>query len=241
MNRGNRIIEDDAPKAPAYIVTFTTLTALLLAFFVVLVSMGTIRDDTLLDEGEGGGWSFLESFKAGFGASRKLDTGSAYYYAVENPEEDEDGRTLDASSERVRRILRKAASFGTVTRSPMTAEKVNFALTDIHFTSDEVTINKEAERFLREFCASVMLDESPAKVKLCVLCLGSNDKSGEKELVLAAKRARAVEDFLRDNLPDTGKWSMYSWGASTESIWTAEETIVSTQPQVLIAILRGSG
>ncbi len=241
MKRGNHTIEDDTPKAPAYIVTFTTLTALLLAFFVVLVSMGTIRDDTLLDEGEGGGWSFLESFKSGFGASKKLDVGSAYYYAVENPEEDDDGRTLDAASERVRRILKKAASFGDVAPSPITAEKVNFALTDIHFTGYEVAISAQAERFLKEFCSSLLLDESPANVRLCVLCLGNRDQPREKELVLAARRAKAVEDFLRANLPETGKWSMYSWGTGAESIWTAGDTTVSTQPQVLIAILRSGG
>lgn len=239
MKRGNQPSEDDGQKAPAYIVTFTTLTALLLAFFVVLVSMGTIRDDTLLDEGEGGGWSFLESFKSGFGASKKLDEGRAYYYGVENPEEDDDGRTIDAASERVRRILKKASSFGDVEPSPITAEKVNFALTDIRFAGDEVAINSQAERFIREFCAGLLQDESPGDVKLCVLCLSSSGQSRDKALVLAARRAKAVEDCLRANLPDTGKWSIYSWGAGADSIWTAGDTTVSTEPQVLIAILRG--
>ena len=239
MNRGNRPSEEDGPKAPAYIVTFTTLTALLLAFFVVLVSMGTIRDDTLLDEGEGGGWSFVESFKSGFGASRKLAEGRAYYYAIENPEEDDDGRTIDVASERVRRILKKAESYGAVKPSPITAQKVNFALTDIHFTGDDVTINSQAERFIREFCAGLLQDESAGEVKLCVLCLGRSGKSKEKEIVLAAKRAKAVEEYLRANLPDTGKWSVYSWGAEADSIWTAGDTTVSNQQQVLIAILRG--
>ncbi len=240
MNRGHRMTEEDSAKAPAYIVTFTTLTALLLAFFVVLVSMGTIRDETLLDEGEGGGWSFLESFKSGFGASKKLGSGSTYYYAVANPEDDDDGRTLDASSERVRRILKKVASFGAVAPSPITAEKVNFALTDIHFSGDEVTINAKSEQFLKEFCVGLQQDESPAEVKLCVLCLGNSSQPREKEMVLAARRAKAIEDFLRTNLPTTGKWSMYSWGAGADSIWTAGDAIVSTQPQVLIAILRNS-
>jgi outer membrane protein OmpA-like peptidoglycan-associated protein len=150
-------------------------------------------------------------------------------------------KTIDAASERVRRTLKKAASFGNVEPSPITAEKVNFALTDIHFAGDEVAINSQAERFIREFCAGLLQDESSGDVKLCVLCLSSSGQLRDNALALAARRAKAVEDCLRANLPDTGKWSIYSWGAGADSIWTAGDTTVSTEPQVLIAILRGGG
>ncbi len=239
MRKQNRQVEEGGPKAPAYIVTFTTLIALLLAFFVVLVSMGHVRDETLLDEGEGGGWSLLESFQAGFAGGKRLGSGTAsYYHPINGPEDDAEGRTLDASSERTRRILKKIVSSGTAVPSPLTAERVDFALTDIHFSGDQVTLNEQAERFLKEFCTGLQQDESQAGVKLCVLCLGSSGQPQEKELVLAAKRARAVEDYLRASLPATGKWSTYSWGAGPDSTWTAGDKLVSTQPQVLIAILR---
>jgi len=238
MSRERKVIVESAPKAPVYIITFSTLAALLLAFFVVLISMGTVRNETIMAEGMGGGWSFLESFKAGFGAGKKLDSGSSYYYAVDNPEDDANGRTVDASGERVRRLLKKVESFGDAVPSPITAEKVNFALTDIHFTGDEVAINAQAEQFLKEFCTGLQQDESHANVKLCVLCVGGSGGQAEKELVLAARRARAVEDFLRANLSATGKWTTYSWGAGPDSTWTAGDTIASTQPRVLIAILR---
>ena len=238
MSRERKVIIEMPAKAPVYIITFSTLAALLLAFFVVLLSLGNVRDDTLMDEGEGGGWSFLESFKAGFGAGKNLGSGSSYYYAVANPEDDVDGRTVDAKGERVRRLLKKVESFGAAVPSPIAAEQVNFALTDIHFSGNEVTINTQAERFIKEFCAGLLQDENSGDVKLCVLCLDSSKQPREKELVLAARRARAVEDFLRANLPATGKWSIYSWGAGADSIWTAGDAIASTQPQVLIAILR---
>ncbi len=238
MSRERKVIVESSPKAPVYIITFSTLAALLLAFFVVLLSLGSVRDETLMDEGKGGGWSFIESFKAGFGAGKNIDTGSSYYYSVENPEKDTDDKTVDARSERVRRILSRIESFSSTMPSPIAAEKVNFALTDIQFSSEEVSLNAEGEQFLREFCAGLVRDESTAKVKLCVLCIGGSGKEGEKEMVLAAKRARAVEEFLRANLPATGKWATYSWGAGPDSTWIAADAIASTQPQVLIAILR---
>jgi hypothetical protein len=239
MSRERKVIVESPAKAPVYIITFSTLAALLLAFFVVLLSLGNVRDETLMDEGKGGGWSFLESFKAGFGAN-KFGVGSSYYYAVANPEDDANDRTVDASGERVRRTLKKLVSFGAVAPSPIAAERVNFALTDIHFSGDQITLDAQARRFLKDFCAGLLLDESPADVKLCVLCLSSGpDTSGqEKEMLLAAKRAKAVEDCLKGNLPAGGKWTTYSWGAGADSMWTAGENIVSAQEQVLIAILR---
>jgi flagellar motor protein MotB len=69
--RQRRKIEEGAPKAPAYIVTFSTLITLLLSFFIVLLSMGTTQDNTLFDRGYQGG--FLESFKRGFGIRQTFD------------------------------------------------------------------------------------------------------------------------------------------------------------------------
>ncbi len=239
MRQVNRPKEESGPGAPAYIVTFTTLVALLLAFFVVLVSMGHVRDDTLLDEGEGGGWSFLESFQAGFRGERNLGPGAtSYYYSIENPEDDAEGRTLDVSTERVRRDLKKVVSHGAAAPSPINAEKVNFALTDIHFAGDEKVINEQSEHFLKEFCIKLRQDESPSEVKLCVLCISGSGQARKKGLFLAAQRAKVIEDFLRANLPDTGKWSMYSWAAGPDSVWTAGDKVVAAQPRVLIAILR---
>lgn len=231
--------EEDSAKAPAYIVTFTTLTALLLAFFVVLVSMGTIRDETLLDEGEGGGWSFLESFQAGFGGKRNMGGGSPnYYYSINDPEDDTEGRTIDARSERVKRTVKKITSYGAAVPSPITAGKTDFVLTDIQFSGEAITINEHAERFLRQFCTGLQQDQSPEEVRLCVMCVGSNRQPRDKEWALSAKRGKAVEDFLRANLPGTGKWSMYSWGTGPGSTWSDGDKTVSAQPQVLIAILR---
>jgi len=242
MSRERKVIVESAPKAPVYIITFSTLAALLLAFFVVLLGLGNVRDETLLDEGEGGGWSFWESFQAGFASGRNLGSGTAsYYHPISDPEKDAEGRTPDARSERVRRILKKVVSSGTAVPSPIAAERVDFSLTDIHFSGDEIALNEQAERFLKEFCTGLQQDESPGDVKLCVLCIGSGSQPQEKELVLSARRAKAVEDFLQAALPATGKWSTYSWGAGADSTWTAGDNLTSTQPQVLIALLRNGG
>jgi outer membrane protein OmpA-like peptidoglycan-associated protein len=239
MAREKKVIYEPPQKAPVYIITFSTLAALLLAFFVVLISMGSVRDDTLLDEGQGGGWSFLESFKAGFGGTKSFGEGRTnYYHSIDNPEKDAEGRTIDAKGERARRALKQLASVGAMQPSPFNPEKAEFALTDIRFEADETTINETGRQFLKDFCTGLQQDRSSGQVKLCVLCITGRSRSSQKDWLIAARRAKAVEDIMTFYLPAGDKWTVYSWATGPEGIWLGEDQTLNVEPKVLIAILR---
>jgi len=63
-----RTIEEGSPKVPAYIVTFSDMTTLLLTFFVMLLSLAKMQDPELFNKGLG---YFLAGWKSRISAIRK--------------------------------------------------------------------------------------------------------------------------------------------------------------------------
>ena len=82
------------------------MTTNLLTFFVLLLSMGHVRDESLFDEGQGMSLLFLESVKAGFGFKNATDFDySKIKYTIDQPDQSQ-GITKDAREEQTRRLFK---------------------------------------------------------------------------------------------------------------------------------------
>ena len=244
MKRESHITEESSAKAPAYIVTFSTLVTLLLAFFVVLVSMGTVRDSTLFDAG-----SAIELVKKGFGIREKFDFGSTkVFHATGDTSEQSDGRCIDADGERIRRIMERLAEHVTSMPSQIVGEKANFIVTAIRFAPGESTLDEEAKRFLARFC--IDLQQSPDSKASSIYVLGlagqeasannSSAAASQEQWILSAERAHAAAEVIKAALPDAAKWSVYSWGAGPGGQWVKQDRFASQDSQILIAVLASS-
>ena len=231
-------IEESPAKAPAYIVTFSTLVTLLLAFFVVLCSLGTTQDDTLFDKGYKEG--FLESFKRGFGVNRRFNFGNiGNRYGISEPDESFEGRTIDANTERLRRIIKKLGRSMNIAPSPIAAQKTDFSVTNVHFSSADVILNEPAKEFLTEFCMNLQRNPGSSTIRLYVLGLAGDEANQKEQWILSARRAQAVADFLKNTLSAGLKWPVYSWGAGPGGNWVEQYSPISKQSHILIAVLRG--
>ncbi len=243
MSKVHRV-EEPAPKAPGYIVTFSTLVTLLLAFFVVLNSLGPVRDETLLDTGYKGQFAELfASFKKGFGIRQKfVDFGNyGNKFAISEPDSSFDEtseRTIDASRERLGRIIKKIRGSANVSHSPMEAEKTDFSVTDIRFSPGEAVLDESGKQFLREFCLELRRNPPPEAIKFYVLGLSADQTSEKEQWIISARRAQAVADFMANTLPSWLNWPVYCWGAGSGGEWVAQRSPVYKQSQILIAVLR---
>jgi hypothetical protein len=232
------------------------MVTLLLTFFVMLLSLADVQDPELFDKGRD---AFLESIRyVGlgffFGREKTPHFGSLKNkYFIPNPDELSDRRTIDAEAEELRRIFEKLKQLTIVKPSQIVAERTNFSLTNVHFSPGGVSLNESARKFLSGFCRDLQQDVSRESVELYVLGLASDGKSQKQQLLLSAKRAKAVEDFLRETLSSTSvyprqrnvfkgqsKWSVYSWGAGSGGDWVGRDSPISRQSQILIAVMRGS-
>ncbi|MHC4171485.1 MAG: flagellar motor protein MotB [Planctomycetota bacterium] len=239
--RQHQTIDDKGPKVPAYIVTFSDMVTLLLTFFVMLLSLATVQDQELFDRGRG---SFVQSLKyLGLGmlsgAKPTLDFSNIKVkYSVSNPDESFEGRTIHAKEEEIRSLFNNLSRSMNTMPSQIVAKYPSFSVTNIRFPRGVARLDESARRFLTEFCLHLQQDSGSKPVKLYVLGLAGDETTEKEQWMLSAERAQAVADFLQGVLPLGPGWRVYSWGAGPGGDWVREDSPISKQSQILIAILR---
>ena len=243
MRRRRRVTETKGPKVPAYIVTFSDMVTLLLTFFVMLLSLASVRDPELFYKGRG---AFLQSMKElGLGMlynrKRGPDFGSVKIkYFIDTPDKRFPGRSIDAKEEEIRRVFNDVRRSMKTLPSQIVAKKTNFSITNIRFPPGGATLNEPAKRFLTEFSLLLQQDSGSKPIKLYVLGLAGDEATEKQQWILSARRAKVVADFLQGTLSSASNWPVYSWGAGPGGDWVGQDSPISRRSQILIAVLRAS-
>ena len=241
MRPQKKATEEKGPKVPAYIVTFSDMTTLLLTFFVMLLGLASVIDPELFYKGRGSFMQSMREFGLGmlFNRKRAPDFGSVKIkYFIETPDKRFPGRTIHAKEEEIRRLFKEVQRSMETMPSQIVAKKTIFSVTNVRFPPGEANLNGEAARFLTEFCLDLQHDRSAEAIKLYVLGLARDEAAEKQQWILSAGRAQVVADFLRDTLPSASNWPVYSWGAGPGGDWVGQDSPISKQSQILIAVLR---
>ena len=253
MKRKSKTSEEQGPKVPGYIVTFSDMVTLLLTFFVMLLTLADVQDPELFDKGRD---SFIESIRyiglgSLIGRQQKPNLGSIKtIHYIPNPDQTSNRRNIDAKAEELYRIFETLKQSMTTMSSQLTAEQVNFSVTNIHFLPGSTDLDKPAMTFLTDFCRDLHLSTSGRPGILYVLGLAPDATTEKEQWILSARRAEAVARFMRDNLDLAAagaqqgfsesllNWSVYSWGTGPGGEWAGPDSFISEHSQILIAILR---
>lgn len=245
------VAEEGGEKAPIWIISFADMVSLLMAFFVMLLTMAHAKSGNMGYEGEG----IFEATIAGFqkangfaqqgvfgGDTKKygsakdsvsFDTHQTYY-----PIEDKDasGRTIDAAEERIRRVFNRLGTHVKTSRAQLSWGQPDFVVTPITFGQGLYTLEPAAKDFLIKFTTDLQ-ESGNEKLKLYVVGLASQKPEGKQQWLLSAKRADVVANFIRNNMPPDSQWSIYSWGAGTGGNWVVKDSIAAGQ-SISIGVVR---
>ncbi len=251
MSSGRKKPKEGKTPVPAYIVTFSDMTTLLLTFFVLLLTLAIAQDKALFRKGRDAFWESVRYSGMGALLGRKPAPylGSVKIkYHISTEDKSFDGRTIDAKQEDIYRIFEKLSTSMTTMRSQIVADTTKFSVTDIRFPKDDTILNDSAKQFLVKFCSDLRQAPDQKAVKICVLGLAGEQKSQKKQWIVSARRAQAVAEFLKNTLwagqnqyAQSGaslKWPIYSWGAGPGGNWVTKNSPISSQSQILIAVLR---
>lgn len=253
MRPQRQTTEEQGPKVPGYIVTFSDMVTLLLTFFVMLLTLADVQDPELFDKGRD---AFLESLRyAGlgmfFGRQDMPNYGNPkYMHTVNSDENTSENRTIDARAEQIERIFEELKNSATAIPRNTTVEKANFSLANVHFAPGKADLNESSKQFLTDFCRDLQYSSDTKPGILYVLGLASEEKEERDRWLLSAIRAEVVAKYLRNNLISISnqyntsdifnsppKWSVYSLGAGEGIDWTG---INSSNSQILIAVQKTS-
>ena len=97
MRKPRPVIQEEGPKVPGYIVTFSDMVTLLLTFFVMLLTLADVQDPELFNKGRD---AFIESLRyvglgALFGRQEMPQLGNVKdKHSIAEPDESPDRRTM---------------------------------------------------------------------------------------------------------------------------------------------------
>ena len=251
MKKKGPPVEEKGECAPLWIISFADMISLLMAFFVMLLTMSTAKSGNLGEGGSGAGvfeqtmGGFRESV-GGFGvpewfgsAKESLSFESQKtHYATNGEDSNVETRVIDAGEEKIKRIFdelgRKAKTF----RAQAQGEQPNFITTPVAFEQGQAVLNESGRQFLSKFAADTQ-NAAGQRRTIYVVGLAVEENSEKQQWTLSSKRAQAAADFLRGIIPAELRWPVYSWGAGAGGQWT-QDSQINAQSQILVGVLAGN-
>ncbi len=240
--------EEAGEKAPLWMISFADMISLLMAFFVMLLTMATSRSGTLCETGMGVFERSIESFRdsiASYGVPGVLGERKSLgfertmrRYAVDGAKEETDGqRVIDADEERTKRLFRQLQTRAAATPSSVGGSQALCDTAPIVFGPGAAELGPEDERYLARFCADLKASSSLEGMMVVVVGAAPDARTFRDKWVLAAERARIVAQQIQSHLTDT-RVSVVSWGTTDTAAWSKELPSSNRQVHILLSVLR---
>jgi chemotaxis protein MotB len=252
LKRKKQAIKEDKPKVPAYIVTFSDMTTLLLTFFVMLLSLSSMQDPDMFRKGRDSFRFSLDFLGLGtlLGREQRPDLGHPKIkYSIIEGDELEKKRNINTKEEDTRKLFKEISESMKTLPTKVSAKKSDFTVTNIHFAEGDSQLDESAKQFLNNFSSQLQQTYAFKPVRLYILGLASEQISEKQQWVLSARRAKAVSDYLQSTLSSGSgaqtqgstsgawsKWSIYWWGAGTGGDWVQQDSPISQESQILISV-----
>ena len=252
MKKKSQPIKEEKPKVPAYIVTFSDMTTLLLTFFVMLLSLASLQDPEMFRKGRDSFRFSLDFLGLGtlLGRENKPDLGHLKIkYSIIEDDAIEKKRNINTKEEDTRKLFKEISELMRALPSKVRAKKSDFTVTDIRFAEGGSQLDDSAKQFLNNFSSQLQQTYGSSPIGLYILGLASEQVNEKQQWILSARRAKAVSDYLQSTLSlgagaqtqgstssDWTRWSVYWWGAGSGGDWVQQDSPISQQSQILISV-----
>ena len=239
---------EEKAKVPGWIVSFTDMVTLLLAFFVLLLTLAKDRDPELFFVGQG---SFRRAI-AGLGIpslfpGKLPKIRQQYRRVVYCTEADLNNitmeRLIDDEEEQIAKLFHELRCQIETSTSDAAEKVISASATPIHFADSQAKLGESAQEYLSSFAASLTESIGARAVRVEVICLAAREPTRARQWRLSAQRAAEVEKYLRKALSEEitkHGWQIGSRGAGAGSPRTRQLGLIPGKSSVAIRILEAS-
>ena len=199
-------VEEAGEKAPFWIISFADMISLLMAFFIMLLTMSTGQSGKLCENGMG----YFERSIAGFRSSidnfgipsvsskNKLNfDASQRHYQIDGNEKNESERLIDGEQEQIKRIFTSIRSKARTTPSSIKGMQTLFTVTPIIFSPGDYRLRPDDKRYLDQFCADIKPTVPIEGLVIVIAGIAPEARTFKDKWTVSATRARIVGDYIK--------------------------------------------
>jgi outer membrane protein OmpA-like peptidoglycan-associated protein len=231
--------EEKPEMVALWVISFTDMVTLMLAFFVMLQTLAKEKSGVLFKAGQG---SFIRAID-GFGIPdliygqqqmSNVDYKKLRFPSQQASEDAPTGRVIDADGDAIRKSYEDIRQLIDSKAAELPSKALNVAVTPIRFATQD-RLDSDAAEYLNNFAANLRNDMPMGGYRVYVLGLAPDQPTLQEQLTVSAKRALAVENYLRDKLVSGEQGpAIYSMGDGAASPWGKGITVSSTTAVVII-------
>jgi flagellar motor protein MotB len=237
--------EEEAHETPAWIVSFTDMITLLLAFFIMLQTLAALRDPEMFHMGRD---SFNRAI-AGLGIpdwlfgkpdGPRFDYTKRKYTSREDRHELPRNRVIDEEDARIRGAFAELREQTRTRASDVTAGLADKRIAPITFAPGTANLRKSAKDYLSHLAINLK-QNLPAQtpVTVYVIGLGPDGETERSQWSLSARRGKRVQSFLEKSCADevvTGRLRFLSWGIGPGDKWQGKIGRIPDTSHVVVVI-----
>ncbi len=242
--RARKLVEEK-PEVATWIVSFSDMVTLLLAFFVLLQAFAKMQDPELFFVGQG---SFRRAI-SGLGIPALLygkdDKPKRVYIKVQHPAEADPNhpsqrRIVDLDDDKLRQMFDELARQMAHSAVDVAQVRIDSGPPAVRFRPGSDALTDEDKVRLDDW--GIALKARTAQpIKIYVVGMASDRTAAGDTWELSARRAEAVADYLRGELGTRAlRWEVRALGAGRGSDWCREKFgLTADGSSVGIAVLDG--
>jgi len=242
MIKEKKVIADDKPKVPSYIVTFSDMVTLLLTFFVLLLSMANTQDEAKFMKGQASIKRAIATMGlAGFLPGKDSSAESKFApikYSVDMDEEDNNEEDpVDEQFQTLKDTIFQLESLMHVSPSQIIGDSPIFEAIGIDFNKSSSNLSADMKKNLRQYSVDMSRNLSSNRTIIYVIGFCDDFQSMNQNRIISTKRAQVVSDSLKKAIQETPYLSIYYWGAGSGGDWVSGRASLDKNSDVTIAIL----
>ncbi|MFP4106958.1 MAG: flagellar motor protein MotB [Phycisphaerae bacterium] len=238
--------DDDNQGPPAWIVSFSDMVTLLLAFFVMLQSFAVEQQPKMFYEGQATfrrAINWINVRDTLFGQDDPVEFGHRQKrHPMKEDPQAEPERIIDAEDRKIRNAFQQLREMMQVKADDVPNE-TTIQPFDLDFSDDGQVLAEDGRRRLEEFMDELTGARPGQPIRLRVVGLTGDQGSEQNQWAVSARRARAAEEAIRNYAANKGLGELQdisSWGRGTGGQWSKRRGIDPSTANIVLIVMEAT-